>query len=76
MAIKLKIVWSAFAEQQLDNIFDYYGEEVNQSVALSIVRGIVNHTFQLTNSPYIGQRELQLKGRILDYRYLLFKNIR
>jgi len=38
------------------------------------VRGIINSTKKLINTPYIGQIEVRLKHRKTQYRYLVHKN--
>ena len=36
-----KIIWSEFAEAQLDAIFDYYDKNVSSKIAKKIVKGII-----------------------------------
>jgi plasmid stabilization system protein ParE len=69
----LKIIWSAFAETQLDEIYDYYEKEVNSRVATKLIKGIINETKKLIKAPFIGQEEEMLKEREIHYRYLVFK---
>lgn len=69
----LKIIWSAFAETQLDQIYDYYEKEVNSRVATKLIKGIINETKKLIKAPFIGQEEEMLKEREIHYRYLVFK---
>ena len=70
----LKIIWSEFAETQLDEIYDYYEKKVSTKVAKKLVRGIINEPKKLLKSPLIGQKEELLKQRETEYRYLIFKN--
>ncbi|MFD0835024.1 type II toxin-antitoxin system RelE/ParE family toxin [Mariniflexile aquimaris] len=70
----LKIIWSEFAETQLDEIYDYYEQNVSTSVAKKLVRGIINEPKKLIKTPQIGQEEDLLKHREIEYRYLVFKN--
>ena len=70
----LKIIWSEFAETQLDEIYDYYEKKVSTRVAKKLVRGIINESKKLIKSPLIGQEEELLKQRETEYRYLVFKN--
>lgn len=67
-------VWSDFAEQQLDDVFEYYLNNANFPVAKKLLVGILNAPQSLVRSPFIGQEEGWLKGREIKYRYLLFKN--
>lgn len=51
MAVKkYKVVWSDFAIQQLDTIFDYYLENANYKVARKLVRNILLETEKLINN--------------------------
>ena len=70
----LEIIWSIFAETQLDEIFDYYEKKVSPRLAKKLVKGIINEPKKLIKTPYIGQEEELLKKRKIQYRYLVFKN--
>ena len=70
----LKIIWSEFAETQLDEIYDYYEKKASELVAKKLVSGIINETSKLIKSPLIGQEEELLKHRAVEYRYFVFKN--
>lgn len=70
----MKIIWSKFAETQLDEIYAYYEKEVNARVAKKIIIGIINESKKLIKSPLIGQEEELLKDRSIHYRYFVFKN--
>ena len=70
----LKIVWSEFAETQLDEIYEYYKKEASIRIARKLVKGIINEPKKLIKTPCIGQEEELLKQREIHYRYLLFKN--
>ncbi len=69
-----KIIWSAFAESQLDEIFDYYKNKSSISTAKKILKGIINEPNKLAKSPLIGNEEELLKHKETNYRYLLHKN--
>lgn len=69
-----RIIWSEFASEQLDNIFDYYKKRVSLTVSLKIVQSIIADIEQLENNPFIGQHESLLKNRKLDYRSLISTN--
>lgn len=69
----MKIIWSKFAETQLDEIYAYYEKEVSARVAKKIIIGIINESKKLIKTPLIGQEEL-LKDRAIHYRYFVFKN--
>ena len=70
----LEIIWSEFAETQLDKIYEYYEKRESTSVAKKLVSGIINESKKLIKSPLIGQEEELLKQRETEYRYLVFKN--
>ena len=66
----MKIIWSEFAETQLDEIYAYYEKEASARVAGKII----NESKKLIKSPLIGQQEELLKHREIEYRYIVFKN--
>ena len=70
----LKIIWSEFAETQLDEIYEYHKKEASTSIAKKLLKGIINEPKKLINAPLIGQEEELLKQREIHYRYLIFKN--
>lgn len=70
----LKIVWSEFAEFQLDEIYAYYKKNAGVTIANKLLRGIINEPNKLIKSPQIGQKEALLQHREVEYRYLIFKN--
>jgi len=70
----VNIIWSKFAETQLDEIYDYYEDKAGSKVAKKIVRGIIDESKKLIKSPLIGQKEELLKQRDTEYRYLIFRN--
>ena len=70
----LKIIWSAFAESQLDEIYHHYEKKASSKVATKLVKGIINEPKKLIKSPFIGQEEELLKDRRIKYHYLVFKN--
>ncbi|SFN50876.1 Plasmid stabilization system protein ParE [Bizionia echini] len=70
----LKIIWSEFAETQLDEIYEYNKKEASSRIAKKLVKGIINEPKKLIKTPFIGQEEELLKQREIHYRYLVFKN--
>ena len=70
----LKIIWSVFAETQLDEIYEYYEKNASPRVAKKLVKGIIDEPKKLIKTPQIGQEEELLKQRETEYRYLVFKN--
>ncbi len=69
-----KIIWSEFAETELDKIYEYYEEEVNERLAKKITKGIINEPKKLINLSFIGQEEELLKERKTEYRYIIYTN--
>ena len=69
-----QIIWSDFAESQLDEIFDFYKKKASLKVATKLVTGIINAPKKLIKAPYIVQEEELLKDREIQYRYLVFKS--
>lgn len=70
----MRIIWSEFAENQLDEIYEYYKKKVSSKVATELVIEIINEPRKLINAPFIGQKEELLNDREIQYRYLVFKN--
>lgn len=71
-----KILWSQFAESQLQEIYHYYENKVSSRVAVKLIKGIINEPIKLLTAPYIGQSESLLSERKIQYRYLIFKNFK
>lgn len=72
--MELKIIWSEFAESQLDEIYHFYEKEVSPEFANKFVNEIINEPNKLVNTPFIGQEEDMLRGRKIQYRYLVYKS--
>ena len=70
----LKIIWSEFAETQLDEIYKYYKKEASPRIAKKLLKAIINEPNKLLKTPKIGQEEELLKQRKNHYRYLVYKN--
>jgi plasmid stabilization system protein ParE len=70
----LTIFWTAFSENELQNIFIYHHEKVSIRVAIEITEGIVNETTILEKNPYIGQIEGNLIDNTKEIRYLISSN--
>lgn len=69
-----QIIWSRFAETQLDDIFDYYKNKASLTIATKLVQGIINAPQKLIKALFIGKEEEFLKERTIQYRFLVFKN--
>lgn len=72
--MKYKIVWSAFSEKQIDDIFNYYTQKTTYKVALDIVTKILLAPDILIDNPKIGQKEHTLQQRLITYHYILALN--
>ena len=72
--MKLKIIWSDYAETQLDKIFEYYAENANDRVAKNLIQKIIAEPNRLLESPNSSQIEDLLLDRENLYRYLIYKN--
>lgn len=70
----MTIIWSLFAEKQLDEIFQYYSEKVSPELALKIVLELIEAPEILKRNPLVGPLEVLLSGRQIEYRYLICKN--
>jgi len=70
----LTVYWTRFAENKLDDIFDYYETNVSNRTAQELVKGIIDKTIGLNKNPYIGQEEELLSGHPQNFRYLIYEN--
>lgn len=72
--MELEILWTEFAEKELEKIFDYHAKEASVQIAKKLTNGIYNATLKLKKQPKIGQIEELLKRRKQEFRYLIYKN--
>ncbi len=72
--MEYEIIWSKFAQFQLDLIFNYYAERVGTRLAKKIVFQIRDSVAELSKSPFIGKKEELLSGRNQNYRHLIIAN--
>ena len=72
--MELKIYWTDFSKKELRNIFEYYKEKANVSVARKLVVGITKEATKLKKQPNMGQQEEILNNSSKEYRYLVFEN--
>ena len=61
--MKLEVIWSDFAETQLDEIYEYYEKKVGKGVAIKPVREIINEPQKLIKLSLIGQEDELLKEK-------------
>lgn len=73
--MKYTIIWSEFAEQQIDDIFYFYQHKSKSyEVALKIITRIILSPDILIDNPKIGQKEIALEKHNIEYHYLLASN--
>ncbi|KAF2327674.1 type II toxin-antitoxin system RelE/ParE family toxin [Flavobacterium nitrogenifigens] len=72
--MKLKIVWSQFAENELDKIHDYYLHKAGIRVAKKIIKEIIPEPSKLISNNFSTQIEELLLDREKEYHYLVCKN--
>ncbi len=72
--MELEVYWTQFAQDKLDDIYDYYEIKASRSIAKRLVTGIIDQTIELRGNPNIGQKEELLLTRPEGFRYLVFKN--
>jgi toxin ParE1/3/4 len=70
----LEIFWSQFAEDKLQDIFQYYKFKAGVKIAKKIINQIVDKTLILEQNFKIGQIEELLTGRKQEFRYLVSGN--
>lgn len=69
-----KVVWSDFAENELDKIYLYYSEHASIAIAKKIVNNLISEPDKLINNPEICQREELLLNREIQYFSLICGN--
>jgi plasmid stabilization system protein ParE len=72
--MELTVFWTRFAENKLNDIFEYYESNAGIRIAGKLVNGIIDSTINLSKNPYVGQIEELLANRPNHFRYLVYKN--
>jgi len=72
--MELEVYWTQFAEDKLNDVFEYYKFNAGLEIAQNITNGIIDESLKLTRTPFIGQKEDLLNDRIQEYRYIVYKN--
>lgn len=70
----LEIFWSQFAEDKLQDIFNYYKLKAGVETASKIIDEIVDRTIALEHQPQLGIVEEFLTDRYYEFRYLVHGN--
>lgn len=68
------VIWSSFAEKQLDKIFQYYVAKANLKVAKNILQNILAEPERLIKKSELFQVEDLLTDRNANYRYIVCDN--
>ncbi|MEN9973502.1 MAG: hypothetical protein RIS20_1849 [Bacteroidota bacterium] len=71
-----EIIWSSFAEKELDKIFNYYSEVAGDSIAKNVIQNIISEPNQLLSNPKWGQLVEELLHRSFEYHYLIHKQFK
>ncbi|WP_281310686.1 type II toxin-antitoxin system RelE/ParE family toxin [Flavobacterium flavigenum] len=69
-----RVIWSDFAERELDKIFEYYIENASLQVAKNVIEKIILESKKILSHPEITQVEELLLDRENEYRYLICDN--
>ena len=72
--MELSVYWTQFAEDKLNDIFEYYKFNAGIKVAETLANGIIDSSFDIAKNPYGAQKEELLSDRIQEYRYIVFKS--
>lgn len=72
--MKLKIVWSQFAENEIDKIYNYYLQRAGIRVAKKIIEEILSEPNKLLSNTFSAQIEDLLIDRENKYHYLVCNN--
>ena len=69
----MTVYWTRFAENKLEEIFDYYSVKASVRTARKLVTTIIDASLELEENPLIGQKEELLADRPQEFRYLICK---
>lgn len=72
--VVLKLLWTKFASNSLNDIFTYYKENVSTAVAHNIKDNILSGSRQLVKQPFSGAIEPLLVEIVEEHRYLIRGN--
>ena len=72
--MKFVVIWSDFAESQLDQIFEYYVENASLKIAKNLLQILLAEPSRIMNNPEMLQIEELLIDRPNEYRYIVTKN--
>ena len=72
--MNFEIIWSDFAESQLDQIFEYYVENASLKIAKNLLQKLLAEPSRIMNNPEMLQIEELLIDRPNEYRYIVTKN--
>ena len=72
--MEVKVFWTEFAINQLEQIFDYFKYTASIKVSKKIISGIIDSTVLLEKNPCIGTREPLLENRKKEYRFIVKGN--
>lgn len=73
--LKYTVIWSEYSEELIDAIFDYYEKKTKSyDIAKNVIEKILFAPNILLNNPKLGQREILLEDRSIEYRYIVISN--
>ncbi len=72
--MKFEVIWSFYSRKSLREINIYYSKVAGEKTAKKLIRGIIKKAGTLENSQVIGQKEILLEHKRIEFRYLIFKN--
>ena len=72
--MSLTVYQTRFAENNIEDIYEYYELNAGVSVALKLVNGIIDRTIGLEKNPYLDPKETLLEKRKQEFRYLVHKS--
>ena len=71
--MNFEIIWSDFAESQLDEIFEYYVKNASLKVAKNLLQKLLAEPNRIMDNPEMLQIEELLIDRPNEYRYIVYK---
>lgn len=72
--MKFKIIWSEFAENEIEKIYEYYLDKTGIRTAKKIIKEIISEPNKLLSDTFLSQIEDLLIDRENQYRYLVCNN--
>ena len=54
------VYWTQFAEEKLEDIFEYYSIKASSRVVHKLIEGLINQSTKLEKYPFIGKKRIAI----------------